>query len=128
MAGSKRVFNYRTNDNRRFLVFLDESNCKASTPDGLVSTFPVDTIASPFIPKSLKMRYINTVSVDGKRYKRFYIGLLASVRSFLAAGEIIENRGQPDERRWIVNSSRGEVEKNYPLTDTGLTDGTIGLS
>lgn len=143
MSGSRRWFRYQSAIGIDYSVQLDESNGRGLVYPINSPCMPNRSAAHPFLPKFIKMRYVNTIAwVQGEKLRRkFYVGDridfdILAVQKFVFApispDPLDANGGSPVW--WEVTSLVGEKAK-YPRwydpfgvsVDTGLTDGTPKL-
>lgn len=125
--GSRRWFQYLSDNNLSYAVELDESTYEVAelgmtrvTP-GAAGPVANGRILQVSAGRPLSMRYANLARTDGdgrRVTKRVFIGLLTTQLWQRALSQVTIN-GEV----WTVTSTVGERAAFVPATDTGIIDG-----
>lgn len=116
-GGSRKWFNYTSDEGQAYAIERDESNGEATVSgNAILSTI---TVTAPLIPCRFRPRYVNTVlQSDPTRRKRWDIGVRTVFNDIGAGSTVVDDVGT-----WSVTSKVGEKSVIPNLVDTGLTDG-----
>jgi len=129
MAGSREYFNYTDDVGNSYAMLIDESNGEA-TVGGTALCNQLTSTTTPFLPRSIKKRYILAyLDADPKIKRRFWVGNPDAIERVYSGGALSavvyptvgDAAGTASE--WVVTSYRGEAAAFANLVDTGLTEG-----
>lgn len=119
MVGSKKDFEYTTDDGQEYVINMDESNGEAvgNTDYSAAST------ATMRLPSNCKPRYALYTSPDGNTRRKVVIGSNTATTATLAATIDVAN-GLGGTVTLGLSFFKGEEMRLIPRADdTGLTDG-----
>jgi hypothetical protein len=129
MSGSIRAFNYTDDSGIGYLVNIDESNAKTLILSGSIPLFDNTVQNLPPLSNRLKMRYLNCRLYSYTvQYKRFYVQTPEKLKQALKSGYLFQPNSGNASDYWTILSSRPEIFRPILLGDSGLDDGTPGLT
>lgn len=116
MAGSIKWMVYASDSGQQYAARVDESNGEAT---GFADITAANT-GLPQMPRSMKMRYVNGVRVDGgvEIKRRIKFGTIAAMNAAVVAGSVTLADGT-----YSVRSFRGERSAVVFALDTSQNDG-----
>lgn len=136
MSGSRRYFQYRTDEGLSTTVVQDESNSEATV--GGVPLMLNRTSAHPLLSSAVKKRYVLASVVTNPDVRRkFWVGNPAVIPQIFSGAvlkaSVFANSAdtQTETEDWSISFYQGESHRISPAFDTvagdtGLTDGDRG--
>lgn len=123
MSGSRKNQIYTCDNGDKFIVDLDESNGEVFGFDDYTGGAGEP---SYFLPRNVKMRYVNWRANDGSLTRKFPVGKPDNTL-FLNGGSVtVATVGASNTLQSIagqITSSRGEDKQLPRAADSGLNDG-----
>jgi hypothetical protein len=121
MSGSLKWFEYSTTDNRKYAIFMDESNGEAVSNTDLVSGGTEDLDA---LPRNVRPRFASYRSLDGKVQRKIHVtSNTANITTLPTSISIAAIDGNPATTVMLA-AFTGEKQTRIPkASDSGQDDG-----